>query len=56
MSKLKMKVAGSFRSTDGLSNFYSIFSAIDTVCKNGGNQFKALATLFNNSFSLSFLS
>lgn len=55
MSKLKMKVVGSFRSADGGSNFCSIFSVIDTVRKNGGNPFKALATLFNNSFSLSFL-
>ena len=55
MSKLKMKVAGSFRSADGGSNFCSIFSVIDTVRKNGGNPFKALAALFNNSFSLSFL-
>jgi hypothetical protein len=56
MSKLKMKVPGSFRSADGGSNFCSIFSVIDTVRKNGGNPFKALAALFNNSFSLSFLS
>jgi transposase len=56
MSKLKMKVVGSFRSADGGSNFCSIFSVIDTVRKNGGNPFKALVALFNNSFSLSFLS
>jgi len=55
LSKLKMKVAGSFRSADGGSNFCSIFSIIDTVRKNGGNAFKALAQLFNNSFSLAFL-
>lgn len=51
-----MKMAGSFWSADGGSNFCSIFSVIDTVSKNGGNPFKALAALFNNSFSLSFLS
>lgn len=56
LSKLKMKVAGSFRSADGGSNFCSIFSVIDTVRKNGGNPFKALAALFKNSFSLAFLS
>jgi transposase len=56
MSKLKMKVVGSFRSADGGSNFCSIFSVIDTVRKNGGNPFKALVALFNNSVSLSFLS
>lgn len=55
MSKLKMKVAGSFRSADGGSNFCTIFSIIDTVRKNGGNAFKALVQLFNNSFSLAFL-
>ena len=55
LSKLKMKVAGSFRSADGGSNFCAIFSIIDTVRKNGGNAFKALAQLFNNSFSLAFL-
>jgi len=51
MSKLKMQTAGSFRSTDGGSDFCSIFSIIDTVRKNGGNPFQ----LFNNSFSLAFL-
>jgi hypothetical protein len=56
ISKLKMKVVGSFRSADGGSNFCSIFSVIDTVRKNGGNPFKTLVALFNNSFSLSFLS
>ena len=55
MSKLKMKTAGSFRSADGGSNFCWIFSIIDTVRKNGGNPFKALEQLFNNSFSLAFL-
>ncbi len=55
LSKLKMKVAGSFRSADGGSNCCSVFSVIDTVRKNGGNPFKALAALFNNTFSLSFL-
>ncbi len=55
MSKLKMKTAGSFRSADGGSNFCWIFSIIDTVRKNGGNPFGALAQLFNNSFSLAFL-
>jgi len=55
LSKLKMKVAGSFRSADGGSNFCAIFSIIDTIRKNGGNAFKALAQLFNNSFSLAFL-
>ena len=55
LSKLKMKVAGSFRSAEGGSNFCLIFSVIDTVRKNGGNPFKSLVALFNNSFSLSFL-
>lgn len=55
LSKLKMKVAGSFRSADGGANFCTIFSITDTVRKNGGNAFKALAQLFNNSFSLAFL-
>lgn len=55
MSKVKMKVAGSFRSRDGGSDFCTIFSIIDTVRKNGGNAFKALVQLFNNSFSLAFL-
>lgn len=55
LSKLKMKTAGTFRSPEGGSNFCSIFSIIDTVRKNGGNAFKALAQLFNNSFSLAFL-
>ena len=55
LSKLKMKVAGSFRSADGGSNFCSIFSVIDTVRKNGGNPFISLVALFNNMFSLSFL-
>jgi hypothetical protein len=55
MSKFKMKTAGSFRSADGGSNFCWIFSIIDTVRKNGGNPFKALEQLFNNSFSLAFL-
>jgi len=55
MSKFKMKTACSFRSADGWSNFCSIFSIIDTVKKNGGNSFGALAQLFNNSFSLAFL-
>ncbi|HCG62605.1 MAG: hypothetical protein A2Y31_05630 [Spirochaetes bacterium GWC2_52_13] len=54
--KLKMKVAGSFRSADGGSNFCSVLCIIDTVRKNGGNGFEALAQLFNNSFSLTFLS
>lgn len=43
-----MKVAGSFRSSDGGSNF----SLIDTVKTSGGNAFKALLQLFSNSFSL----
>jgi transposase len=55
LSKLKMKVAGSFRSADGGSYFCSIFSVIDTVRKNGGNPFISLVALFNNMFSLSFL-
>ena len=56
MSKLKMKVAGTFRSTEGGSNFCTIFSIIDTVRKNGRNPFAALVRLFDNSFSLDFLS
>jgi transposase len=55
LSKVKIRTAGSFRSADGGSNFCTIFSIIDTVRKNGGNAFKALAQLFNNSFSLAFL-
>jgi hypothetical protein len=55
MSKLKMKVAGSFRA-DGGFNFCLIFPVIDTIGKNSGNLFKPLVALFNNSFSLSFLS
>lgn len=55
LSKLKMKIAGTFRSPDGGSNFCTVFSIIDTVRKNGGNAFKALVQLFNNSFSLAFL-
>lgn len=55
LSKLKMKVAGSFRSEKGGSNFCTIFSIIDTVRKNGGNPFESLVDLFNNSFSLDFL-
>lgn len=55
LSKLKMKVAGSFRSDTGGSNFCTIFSVIDTVRKNGGNPFEALSALFTNSFSLDFL-
>jgi len=34
LSKLKMKVAGSFRSMDGGFNFCKILSAIDTARKN----------------------
>jgi transposase len=56
LSKLKMKIAGTFRSPEGGSNFCSIFSIIDTVRKNGCNAFEALSRLFNNSFSLAFLS
>jgi len=56
MSKLKVKVAGTFRSTEGGSNFCTIFSIIDTVRKNGRNPFAALVRLFDNSFSLDFLS
>jgi transposase-like protein len=56
MSKLKMKVAGTFRSTEGGANFCTIFSIIDTVRKNGRNPFAALVRLFDNSFSLDFLS
>ncbi|MCF7940233.1 MAG: IS66 family transposase [Spirochaetia bacterium] len=56
LSKLKMKVAGSFRSDSGGSNFCTIFSVIDTVRKHGGNPFEALSALFTNSFSLDFLS
>lgn len=55
MSKLKMKVAGTFRSTEGGSNFCTIFSIIDTVRKNGENPFAALVNLFDNTFSLNFL-
>jgi hypothetical protein len=55
LSKLKMKIAGTFRSSEGGSNFCTIFSIIDTVRKNGGNAFEALTQLFNNSFSLAFL-
>ena len=55
LSKVKIRTAGSFRSADGGANFCTIFSIIDTVRKNGGNAFKALAQLFNNSFSLAFL-
>ncbi|MXI87045.1 hypothetical protein [Sphaerochaeta halotolerans] len=50
-----MKIAWNFHSPDGGSNFCTIYSIIDTVRKNGGNAFKALVQLFNNSFSLSFL-
>ena len=56
MSKLKMKVAGTFRSTEGGADFCTIFSIIDTVRKNGRNPFTALVSLFDNSFSLDFLS
>lgn len=56
MSKLKMKGAGSFRSPEGGANFCTIFSIIDTVRKNGRNPFTALVRLFDNSFSLDFLS
>ncbi len=55
MSKLKMKVAGTFRSTEDGSNFCTIFSIIDTVRKNGVNPFPALVNLFDNTFSLGFL-
>lgn len=55
LSKVKIRTAGSFRSADGGANFCTIFSIIDTVRKNGGNPFKALEQLFNNSFSLAFL-
>ncbi len=55
LSKLKMKVAGTFRSESGGSNFCTIFSIIDTVRKNGGNPYEALSAIFTNSFSLSFL-
>lgn len=54
LSTLKMKDAGSFRSADGISNFCSVFSSIDTVRKNEGNTFGALTQLFNNSCSLAF--
>ena len=56
LSKLKQKVVGSYRSDQGGANFCRIFSIIDTVRKNGGNPFEALSRLFNNSFSLDFLS
>lgn len=55
LSKLKMKIAGTFRSPDGGSSLCTVFSVIDTVRKNGGNAFKALVRLFNNSFPLAFL-
>lgn len=55
LSKLKMKVAGSFRSVKGGSNFCIIFSIIDTVRKNEGNPFRALVDLFDNKLSLDFL-
>jgi len=56
LCKQKTKVVGSFRSADGGANFCSIYSIIDTVRKNGGNPFDSLVRLFNNSFSLDFLS
>lgn len=55
LSKLKMKVAGSFRSQNGGANFCSIFSLLDTVRKNTRNIFQSLVALFSNSFSFSFL-
>lgn len=54
LSKLKTKVAGTFRSTQGAESFCTIFSVIDTVRKNEGNPIEALASLFTNSFSLQF--
>lgn len=55
LSKNKMKTAGSFRSKDGGSNFFRIFSVIDTARKNGVSAFGVLSKIFSNSESLGLL-
>lgn len=55
LSKAKMKIAGSFRSDDGGSNFFKIFSVIDTARKNGVSAFDVLSKIFSYSESLGFL-
>lgn len=55
MSKMKMKIVGSFRSNDGGSNFFRIFSVVDTARKNGVSAFDVLSKIFSNSEKLGFL-
>jgi transposase len=54
MMKLKQKISGSFRSSDGAEIFCRIRGYISTLKKQGCNILAALIALFNGDFQFSF--
>jgi len=44
-AKTKLKVSGCFRSDDGIENYATVASVIQTAIKNGRNPFEVLQTI-----------
>jgi len=55
MTKVKQKISGGFRSTEGLEHFCRIRGFISTIKKQGGNVLEALSATFQGQDMLQFV-